>query len=353
MDNRVSAPQPLLEVENLTVAFDTPLGLAQAVRGVSFNIREGETLAIVGESGCGKTVLCRNLMRICSGHARVQGHIRFEGTELTGLGEKPMRRIRGNKMAMVFQDPLSSLDPTYPIGRQMVEAIRVHRRVPAGEAKACVLSWLERVGIDRPEVRFCQFPHQLSGGMRQRVVLAMAFINSPRLLIADEPTTALDVTVQAEILALMKKLQRETGVAILLITHDLSVAAMADRICIMYAGCMVEQGTAREVFYDARHPYTWGLLSAAAGATDGEGAYSIAGAPPSLILPPKGDAFAPRNPYALQIDYEQAPPMFAISDTHFAATWLLDARAPRVRPPAGIGNKGPGLEVQGDAGPAV
>lgn len=328
----------MLQVSDLHVQFNTAAGVVHAVRGVSFNLQKGETLAIVGESGCGKSVLCKGLLGLLPPNARVtQGTVRLDGQALTQLSEKALCAVRGKRIAMVFQDPQSALDPSMSIGKQLIESIRCGQRCSRREAWAQAVTWLQRVGIDRAELRMHEHPHAFSGGMRQRCVIAMALCQSPDVLVVDEPTTALDVTVQAQILLLLRRLQRETGVAILFITHDLSVVAqMAHRVAVMYAGQIVEMGTVQDLFYDPRHPYTWGLLAALPQAHRRGQLFSIPGTPPDLLQPICGDAFAPRNPYALRIDFEQEPPAFAVSDTHWARTWLLHPDAPRVTCPVRV-----------------
>ena len=331
----------LLEVKNLSVSFFTPAGEVQAVRDVSFSLKAGEVLALVGESGCGKTALCRSIMKLLPRTARIKsGSILVNGADITRCGEREMGRLRGRMFSMVFQDPMTTLNPAMTVGAQIAEAVRVHRpRAPREAVQARVLELMELVGIGSPQERMGLYPHSFSGGMRQRAVLAIALAGDPAILFADEPTTALDVTVQAQILDLFRDLQRRLGTASVFVTHDLGVVArVADRVAVMYAGKIVETGTAEEVFYDPRHPCTWGLLRALP--TPGgrrDGLYAIPGMPPTLIDPPRGDAFACRNEYALAIDYEEEPPMFRITDTHYAATWLLDERAPRVIPPVGGG----------------
>ncbi|MDF2873115.1 MAG: Oligopeptide transport ATP-binding protein OppD [Anaerocolumna sp.] len=325
-----------LDVKNLTVSFSTQAGKVHAVRDVSFSLYKGETLAIVGESGSGKTVTCRTLMRLLSKNASINGgEILFEGRDILKVNERNMRQIRGNDIAMVFQDPMTSLDPTMRIGRQIEEVITLHRKVKRSEARKRMLELLQLVGIEEPVRRSCQYPHEFSGGQRQRIVIAIVLACDPKILIADEPTTALDVTMQAQIIDLLKSLQRKLDTSIIFITHDLGVVAnVADRVAVMYAGKIIEIGRSDEIFYDPRHPYTWGLLNAMPTLdTNLPSLYTIPGAPPNLLKPPAGDAFAPRNEYALEVDDLYEPPMFQISDTHFAATWLLDPRAPKVEPP--------------------
>ena len=334
----------LLEVKNLSVSFDTPRGELQAVRDVSFDLHEGEVLAVVGESGSGKSVLCKAIMKLLRKDARIKGgSILVDGVDITNYRPRDMERLRGKLFSMVFQDPMTSLNPTIAIGEQIAEAVRVHnRRLSRDDVRKRVIELMELVGIDQPEQRYGLYPYNFSGGMRQRSVLAIALASNPRILFADEPTTALDVTIQAQILDLLRDIQMKLGTATVLVSHDLGVVArVADRVAVMYAGRIVEIGTTEEIFYDPRHPYTWGLMrSLPAYAQRGEPLYTIPGMPPSLIDPPVGDAFACRNEYALAIDYEEEPPMFQLSPTHFAATWLLDKRAPKVAPPVGGGFHG-------------
>ncbi len=329
-------PDKRLEVKNLSVSFSTQAGTVRAVRDVDFTLYAGETLAIVGESGSGKTVTCRSLMRLLPQNASIDaGEILLDGTDLLKLSNRGIRHVRGNDIAMVFQDPMTSLDPTMRVGRQIEEAITLHRRVGQHRARERMLELVRLVGIEDPERRSRQYPHEFSGGQRQRIVIAIVLACDPKVLIADEPTTALDVTMQAQIIDLLKSLQRTIKTSIVFITHDLGVVAnVADRVAVMYAGKIVEIGRSDEVFYDPRHPYTWGLLcSMPALTTDAPALYTIPGAPPSLIDPPPGDAFAPRNEYALAVDTLYEPPLFRISDTHYAASWLMDPRAPKAELP--------------------
>lgn len=331
----------LLEVKNLSVSFRTPQGEVQAVRDVSFSLRSGEVLAIVGESGCGKSVLCKAVMKLLPRSGFVKsGAILADGEDITHCTQREMERLRGRLFSMVFQDPMTALNPTMTIGAQIAEAVRVRWPKQRGEqVRGRVLELMEMVGIENGGARFDRYPYEFSGGMRQRCVMAIALASDPKILFADEPTTALDVTVQAQILDLLRDIQAKMNTAAVLVTHDLGVVARAaDRVAVMYAGKIVETGTVEDIFYDPRHPYTWGLLRALpAWAKDGEPLYTIPGMPPALIDPPKGDAFACRNEYALAIDYQEAPPMFQVSETHFAATWLLDERAPKITPPVGGG----------------
>lgn len=315
------------------------MGKVQAVRDVSFSLRPGEVLAIVGESGCGKSMLCKAIMKLLPKSAKIEaGKIFANGADITDYSEKDMRKLRGKLFSFVFQDPMTALNPTIPIGKQIAEAIRIHEpKLPQEEVHRRVLHLMELVGIQSPEERYKLYPYNFSGGMRQRSVMAIALAANPRILLADEPTTALDVTIQAQILDLLKEIQEKLGTATILVSHDLGVVARAaDRVAIMYAGKIVEIGTAEEVYYDPRHPYTWGLMQSLPALNKGAAELkTIPGMPPTLINPPKGDAFACRNPYALEIDYHQQPPMFQITDTHYAATWLLDPRAPKITPPIG------------------
>ncbi|WP_314196940.1 ABC transporter ATP-binding protein [Abiotrophia defectiva] len=331
--------EPLLEVKNLRINFKTYAGLVQAVRGVDFTLAKGETLAIVGESGSGKSVTSNALMRLIPQPAGryEDGQILFEGKDLLKLSEREMESIRGNEIAMIFQDPMTALNPTMRVGKQIMEVILTHKKGVSKEAaKQRAIELLAEVGIPDPERRFKQYPHEFSGGMRQRVVIAIALAAEPKILIADEPTTALDVTIQAQILELMKKIQEKNGNAIIFITHDLGVVAnVADRVAVMYAGQIVEYGSSHDIFYNPKHPYTWGLLGSMPDLDSevSEELYTIPGAPPNLINPPLGDAFAPRNPYALAIDYKAEPPFYEVTPGHYAKTWLLHPEAPKVELP--------------------
>lgn len=329
----------LLEIKNLSVSFDTAQGELQAVRDVSFSLYSGEVLALVGESGCGKSVLCKSIMKLLHKNACITGgSILVDGVDITEYRQRDMERLRGRLFSMVFQDPMASLNPTISIGEQIAEAVRIHH--PKIEREAVyrrVIELMELVGITEPEQRYRQYPYHFSGGMHQRSVMAIALASNPKILLADEPTTSLDVTIQAQILDLLREIQQKLGTAAILVSHDLGVVArVADRVAVMYAGKIVEIGTAEEIFYDPRHPYTWALMrSLPSFAREGEELYTIPGMPPTMIDLPPGDAFASRNEYALAIDYEEMPPMFQISDTHYAATWLLDERAPKITPPMG------------------
>ena len=335
----------ILEVNDLRVHFKTYAGIVQAVRGVNFELYEGEALAIVGESGSGKSVTSNALMKLIPQPPGIYagGEIKFDGRDIIPLSEKEMLNIRGNEIAMIFQDPMTALNPTMRIGKQIMEVLLKHKKVTSKEAaKARSIELLDQVGIPFPEKRFKAYPHELSGGMRQRVVIAIALAANPKLLIADEPTTALDVTIQAQILELMKDIQKNSNTSIIFITHDLGVVAnVADRVAVMYAGQIIEYGTVEDIFYNPKHPYTWGLLGSMPDLdndTD-ELLRAIPGSPPNLIDPPKGCAFAPRNELALAIDFEEEPPMFQVSDTHFAKTWLLHPNAPKIPLPEAVARR--------------
>jgi oligopeptide transport system ATP-binding protein len=331
--------EELLKLEHLSVGIHSPAGTVQAVRDVSLELHPGEVLAIVGESGCGKSMLCKAIMKLLPKSAKIEGgKILVNGVDITGYSDRDMRRLRGKLFSMIFQDPMTALNPTIPIGKQIAEAVLVHEpKLSKKEVYDRVIGLMELVGIEQPHARYKLYPFHFSGGMRQRSVMAMALASNPRILLADEPTTALDVTIQAQILDLLKEIQAKLGTATILVSHDLGVVARcADRVAIMYAGKIVEIGTAEEVYYDPRHPYTWGLLQSLPALNKGANELkTIPGMPPTLVDPPVGDAFACRNEYALEIDYHEQPPMFRITDTHYAATWLLDPRAPKITPPMG------------------
>lgn len=325
----------ILSVEDLAVSFNSFSGKVQAVRGVSFELSKGETLAIVGESGSGKSVTTKAILGILSKNAILErGHIMYNGEDLAKYKEADFYKIRGKEIALIFQDPLSALNPIMKIGRQITEALVLSGKCQKNEAKDRAIELMDAVGITDPETRFDQYPFQFSGGMRQRIVIAIALASDAKILICDEPTTALDVTIQAKILDQIKELKEKRDLSVIFITHDLGVVAnMADRICIMYAGKIVEVGTADEIFYSPAHPYTWSLLSSMPDLYTKEKLAAIPGTPPNMLFPPKGDAFAERNRYALALDFEQEPPFFRISDTHYAATWLLHPDAPKVEMP--------------------
>ena len=331
--------EKILEVNNLNISFDTYAGKVRAIRGVDFDLNKGETLAIVGESGSGKSVTTRTIMRLLSSNANIdEGQILFKGQDIVNKSEKEMQKIRGREIAMIFQDPMTSLDPTMTIGKQVAESLRKHKNVSKKESLKAALDLLNLVGIPDADKRLKNYPHQFSGGQRQRIVIAIALICNPEILIADEPTTALDVTIQAQILELLKEIQEKIETSIIFITHDLGVVAnVSDSVAVMYAGQIVEVGTAEEIFYNPQHPYTWGLLgSMPTLESENDRLYAIPGSPPDLLDPPKGDAFYPRNEFALKIDAELEPPFFELSDTHMAATWLLAPQATVIAPPAEI-----------------
>lgn len=330
----------ILSVEGLRVQFSLRGKVLNAIRDVSLTLEKGESLAIVGESGSGKSVLCKTFMGLLDANGSITaGHILFKGEDLTQYTtEKQWLGIRGKKIAMVMQDPMTSLNPLKTVGAQIAEAVILHQGLSGEAARAEAVRILADVGINDPERRYKQYPHEFSGGMRQRVVIAIAVACRPEILICDEPTTALDVTIQAQILHLIRQLKEKYQLTTIYITHDLGVVAnVADRIAVMYAGDIVEIGRCEEVFYDPRHPYTWALLSSLPQLAErGDELYSIQGTPPNLFADIQGDAFAPRNPHALKIDFVKRPPYFEVSPTHKARTWLLDPRAPKVEPPESI-----------------
>lgn len=330
--------QIILSAKNVSVEFKVRNRLLKAIRNVSLDLYEGDTLAIVGESGSGKSVFTKTFTGMLEDNGKVSsGSVMFEGQDLLlNKTDKDWSKIRGSKIATVFQDPMTSLNPVLTIGQQITEVIVKHQKLSYAEAKEQALKLMERVGIPLPERRFNEYPFMYSGGMRQRIVIAINLACRPRILICDEPTTALDVTIQAQIIELINDLSREYGFSTIYITHDLGVVAnVADKVAVMYAGQIVEYGTVDEIFYDPKHPYTWGLLSSLPQLGEkGNELYAIPGSPPSLYEEIKGDAFAFRSPYAMQIDFEEEPPEFQVSPTHYAKTWLLDERAPKVEPPA-------------------
>ena len=327
----------VLSVKDLHVKFTLRGQVLHAIRGISLDVYQGESLAIVGESGSGKSVFVKCAMGLLDANGFIDGgSILYNGMDLTTFKtDRDWLKIRGKEIAMVFQDPMTSLNPLKTIGKQIQEAVELHQGLKGGDAYKAVLEVLSDVGIDDPERRYKQYPHEFSGGMRQRVVIAIAVACRPKILICDEPTTALDVTIQAQILELIKAMQKKYNLTTIYITHDLGVVAnVADRIAVMYAGDIVELGTCDEVFYDPRHPYTWALLSSLPQlGTKDEPLYSIQGTPPNLFHEVRGDAFAPRNPKALKIDFVERPPFFEVTPTHYARTWLMDPRAPKVEPP--------------------
>ena len=346
MSSKKPKSERVLSVRDLNISFETAAGEVKAIRGVRMDLYRGETIAIVGESGSGKSVTVKTIMGILASNGKIDsGSIEYtftnekgeqETVDLTKLSQKEIRyRFNGKHIAMVFQDPMTSLDPTMTIGKQIMEGMIAHEHISRIEARERALHLLEEVGIEDPEKRFKQYPHQLSGGMRQRVVIAIALACNPDILICDEPTTALDVTIQAKILELIKKLQKEKNIAVIYITHDLGVVAkVADYVDVMYAGRIVEKGSIDEIFYDPRHPYTWGLLASMPDTdTHADRLFAIPGTPPNLLERIEGDAFAPRNPYALAIDFKEEPPMFNVGGQHRVASWLCDPRAPKTELP--------------------
>ena len=330
----------IFSVKELKVSFNLRGQVLNAIRGISIDLYKGESFAIVGESGSGKSVFTKTFMGLLEANGHIDsGSIIYNGEDLAKFkSEKDWRKIRGKEIAMVSQDPMTSLNPLKIIGKQVQEGIELHQNLKGTEAKKLAIRLLKDVGINDPEKRYFQYPHEFSGGMRQRVVIAIAIACNPQILICDEPTTALDVTMQAQILELLKNIQKEYNLTIVYITHDLGVVAkVADRVGVMYAGDIVEIGLCDEIFYNAKHPYTWALLSSLPQlGIKGEELYSIKGTPVNLFKEIKGDAFAPRNPRALKIDFEIAPPYFEVSKTHKAKTWLLDPRAPKVEYPKAL-----------------
>ena len=332
----------ILSARDIVVEFDVRDRVLTAIRNVSLDLVEGEVMALVGESGSGKSVLTKTFTGMLEDNGRIaNGNINYRGQELTELkSNKDWEDIRGAKIATIFQDPMTSLDPINTIGSQITEVIIKHQGKSAKEAREMAIDYMEKVGIPEAERRFDEYPFQYSGGMRQRIVIAIALACRPDILICDEPTTALDVTIQAQIIDLLKSLQKEYNFTTIFITHDLGVvASIADKVAVMYAGEIVEFGKVEEIFYDPRHPYTWSLLSSLPQLSTSKGdLYSIPGTPPSLYSPVKGDAFALRSDYAMQIDFEEHPPVFNVSDTHWAKTWLLHEDAPKVNKPDIIDN---------------
>ena len=332
--------KPILSAKDVEITFSLRGNKLNAIRKCSLDLYDGETLAIVGESGSGKSVFTKTFVGMLDGNGSITGgSIMYDGKDLAKFKkEKEWMTIRGKKIAMVMQDPMTSLNPLKKVGKQIQECIELHQGLKGAVAKKATLQILEKVGIPYPEMRYNQYPHEFSGGMRQRVVIAIAVACRPQILICDEPTTALDVTIQAQILELIRNLQAEYHMSVIYITHDLGVVAnVADRVAVMYSGQIVEVGKVDEIFYDARHPYTWALLSALPQlGVKGEALPTIDGTPPNLFNKIKGDAFAPRNRQALAIDFEEEPPYFEVSETHKAKTWYLDPRAPKIEPPKSV-----------------
>ncbi|WP_353095533.1 ABC transporter ATP-binding protein [Tissierella praeacuta] len=332
--------EPILSTKDVEIEFSLRGQKLKAIRNCSLDLYEGEALAIVGESGSGKSVFTKSFVGMLDANGSVtNGSIMYKGEDISKYKtEKEWLNIRGKEIAMVMQDPMTSLNPLKIIGKQIQESVELHQGLKGEDAKKVAINMLAKVGIDDPERRYNQYPHEFSGGMRQRVVIAIAVACLPKILICDEPTTALDVTIQAQILDLIRSLQRELNMTVIYITHDLGVVAnVAERVAVMYAGQIVEYGLLNEIFYDAWHPYTWALLSSLPQLTvKGEALPSIEGTPPNLFHEIKGDAFAPRNKRALAIDFVKEPPFFSISETHKAKTWYLDPRAPKIEQPETI-----------------
>ena len=335
----------VLDVENLQVSFHTYAGEVKAVRGVSFHVDKGETLAFVGESGCGKTATAKAIMRLWKppfSEIKKDSTILFNGENVLDMDKKRLQSLRGNEISMIFQDPMTSLNPTMTVGKQIMEGLRLHRGLNKQEARKEALRMLEMVRIPDPEKNIDSYPHQLSGGMRQRVMIAMALACDPTILIADEPTTALDVTIQAQILDLLQELKEKTRTAIILVSHDLGViASFADRVQVMYAGQIVERGTVEDIFKRPRHPYTWALLSSIPGRalSSKSELYALRGTPPDLRLPLNGCPFADRCEYCMGICKKQCPQETQLEEGHSAVCWLCHPLAPKVQPPEGIGGK--------------
>ncbi|WP_459479585.1 ABC transporter ATP-binding protein [Clostridium saccharoperbutylacetonicum] len=329
--------EKLLEVKNLETSFKTSAGEVHAVRGVSFDLEKGEALGIVGESGCGKSVTMMSIMRLLADNGRLAGgEIVFNGKDISNVKESEMETIRGNDIGMIFQDPMTSLNPVYTIGDQLMEPLLKHRKISKAEARKEAINMLGLVGIPSPEKRMKQYPHEFSGGMRQRAMIAMSLICAPKLIIADEPTTALDVTIQAQILDLMKDLKQKLDTAIILITHDLGVVAdVCTKINVMYGGIIVETGTTEDIFYRGKHPYTWGLLRSVPNPKEDvkEKLIPIEGQPPDLLNPPVGCPFAARCDYAMKVCLQKQPPLFEVGEKHHTACWLCHEDAPKVESP--------------------
>lgn len=328
----------ILDIDNLSVSFDTYAGEVQAVRGVSFHLNRGELISIVGESGCGKSVTVQSIIKLLPDPPvrYKSGSIRFEKKDLMKLSYRDIEEIRGRDIAMILQDPMTSLNPTMAVGKQISESLVKHAGLNMQQARPRTIELLEMVGLPNPQRRMKQYPHEFSGGMRQRVCIAIALACNPRLLIADEPTTALDVTIQAQILDLLKELQEKLNTSIILITHDLGVVAeMADRIIVMYAGKVVESGMVNDIFFDSKHPYTWGLLNSVPKVDEQnkKELLAITGSPPDLFQPPAGCAFAARCEYAMKICYRKQPPEFDCGDHHMSSCWLLHPDAPKIVSP--------------------
>ena len=324
----------LLEVKDLTTSFTIGVGTVQAVRGISFHVSQGESVGIVGESGSGKSVTMLSVMGLLPAYADIQADsILFDGRELTNLSARELRAMHGSEIGMIFQDPMTSLNPLFTVENQLTEPLRIHQNLNKSQARARALELLRQVEIPNPEARLKQYPHELSGGMRQRVMIAIAIACGPKMVIADEPTTALDVTIQAQILDLLTHLKQSTQTSIIMITHDLGViASMCSRILVMYGGIIVEEGDVREIFYQPRHPYTWGLLNSIPKARSdrGEKLIPIKGTPPDMLMPPKGCPFAPRCRYCMPVCREYMPPRTVLSETHAVSCHLMHPKAPKI-----------------------
>jgi len=329
--------EKLLDIKNLETSFKTSAGEVHAVRGISFYLEKGEALGIVGESGCGKSVTMMSIMRLLADNGRLAGgEIYFDGRDISNIKEFEMETIRGNDIGMIFQDPMTSLNPVYTIGDQLIEPLLKHKKISRGEARKEAIKMLGLVGIPSPEKRMKQYPHEFSGGMRQRAMIAMSLICEPKLIIADEPTTALDVTIQAQILDSLKDIKEKLNTSIILITHDLGVVAdVCTKINVMYGGIIVEIGTTEDIFYRGKHPYTWGLLRSIPNpkADVKDKLIPIEGQPPDLLNPPVGCPFAARCDYAMKICLQKQPPQFEVGEKHKAACWLCHEDAPKVESP--------------------
>lgn len=333
----------ILDVKNLRVSYHTYAGEVQAVRSVDFHLDKGETLAIVGESGCGKTVIAKSIMRLIQippGEIKIGSEIIFYGNDVMKMSKKELRRLRGGDISMIFQETMTSLNPTMKIGEQISESLIIHRGMSKSEALKEAIKMLNMVNIPNADKRANQYPHEFSGGMRQRVMIAIALACNPKILIADEPTTALDVTIQAQIIDLIKELQEQLGTAVIIITHDLGVVAnIAKKVQVMYSGKIIERGLTEELFYNAQHPYTWALLKSVPRFDAGHKGelYSIQGTPPDLIRIPKGCSFASRCSYCMSICLEQMPEKTKLSETHEVLCWLKHPLAPKVQIHEGFG----------------
>ena len=324
----------LLEVKNLHTSFHIGVGTVQAVRGISFSVEQGESVGIVGESGSGKSVTMLSVTGLLPPYADVTADaIAFDGRDVTKLNRKQLRRLHGSEIGMIFQDPMTSLNPLFTVESQITEPLKIHRHMDKQAARVRALELLRQVEVPNPEARLKQYPHQLSGGLRQRVMIAMAIACEPKMIIADEPTTALDVTIQAQILELLQSLKRDSNASIIMITHDMGViASMCSRILVMYGGTICEQGGVREIFYNARHPYTWGLLNSIPKVhrKRGEKLVPIKGTPPDMLQPPAGCPFAPRCRYCMPVCREYMPPVTPLGGGHSVACHLMHPNAPKI-----------------------